>query len=173
MNTMELTKVVAGMCASLLAFLLISWAAEAMVLGGESHDGEHHHAYAIEMPEGEDHGEAEEDTGVFQISELMETGDPIAGAKVAKGCTSCHSLEDGGKKLGPFLFGVVGRSKASIEGFAYSGALTELGGSWSAQDLSEFLTSPKAYAPGTKMTKSLKKPQDRADVIAYLDSLDD
>ena len=70
--------------------------------------------------------------------------------------------------------GVVGRTKAAVDGFSYSGALTDMGGDWSYENLDAFLASPRSYAPGNKMTfNGLKKPADRAAVIAYLRSLSD
>jgi cytochrome c len=101
---------------------------------------------------------------------LLASADAAAGEKVFKKCKSCHSIEKGGpNKVGPHLWGVVDRPKASAEGFAYSDALSGLGGEWTYEDLNKFLTSPKAYAPGTKMTYAgLKKAEDRAAVVAYL-----
>ena len=76
--------------------------------------------------------------------------------------------------VGPSLYGVVGRDIASVDNFGFSGALGGLEGNWTPEALNGFLTKPSSYASGTSMSfAGLKKPQDRADVIAYLDSLDD
>jgi cytochrome c len=101
---------------------------------------------------------------------LLASADAAAGEKVFKKCKSCHSVDQGGKNaVGPNLWNVVGGPKAAHEGFSYSGALSDLGGDWTYEDLNEFLTSPKAYAPGTKMSfAGLKKAEDRAEVVAYL-----
>jgi cytochrome c len=95
------------------------------------------------------------------------------GQAVAKKCQSCHTFDRGGSaKVGPNLFAVVGRPKASFPNFAYSDGLKGLGGSWSDQDLDRFLTKPAAFAPGTKMTfAGLPGGMERADVIAYLRSI--
>jgi cytochrome c len=92
---------------------------------------------------------------------------------VAKKCAACHNFEDGApNKIGPNLWGVVGRDIAALPDFSYSSALSEKEGDWSYEALSEFVASPKGWAPGTKMTfAGLKKPQDRADLILYLRSL--
>lgn len=169
---MEITKIVAGLCASLLVFLLISWAAESMVLEGEAHGGEHHNAYPIEVPEGGDSGEPEVEVAAVDIMEMMPTAEAAAGEKLFRPCAACHKIEEGGKGSGPYLYGIVGRDVASVDGFSYSAAMQDLPGEWTEQMLSEFLTNPKAYLPGTKMSfKGIKDPMDRANVIAYLESL--
>ena len=96
-----------------------------------------------------------------------------AGAKSARICKACHNFEEGGAaKIGPPLWGVVGRDIASVEDFKYSEALTEKEGDWSYENLDAFLTQPKEWAPGTKMAfAGIKKPEDRANVILYLRSL--
>ena len=101
---------------------------------------------------------------------VLASADPAAGEKVFNKCKSCHSIEKGGpNKVGPHLWGVVGRPKGHVEDFAYSDALKGLGGEWTYADLNEFLTAPKNYVPGTKMTfGGLKKVEDRAAVVAYL-----
>jgi cytochrome c len=104
------------------------------------------------------------------MAALLGAADPAAGEKVFGKCKACHSAEQGGpNKVGPHLWNVVGRDKASVGDFSYSEALSELEGAWSYENLYKFLKSPKDYAPGNKMTfGGLKKSEDRADVIAYL-----
>ncbi len=110
------------------------------------------------------------------IGVLLASANADEGAKIAKKCAACHSFEKGGpNKVGPDLWGVVGRPIAEHEGFSYSSALSEKKGqNWDYDHLNNFITSPKAYAPGTKMTfAGLSKDSERADVIAYLRTLAD
>ena len=103
-------------------------------------------------------------------------GDPAAGEKVFKKCAACHTLSPDGKaKLGPDLYGVIGRTTGTAEGFDYSDVMVKAGEDghvWTEEELSTFLESPKKMFPGTKMTfVGLKKPEERADVIAYIASV--
>ena len=105
---------------------------------------------------------------------LMASADAAEGEKVFRKCSACHKVVDGENAVGPHLYGVVGREIAAVAGFGYSGALADKGGAWTVQELSAFLAKPSGYAPGTTMGfAGLRKPEERADVIAYLDSLDD
>ena len=100
---------------------------------------------------------------------LMKLADLDRGAKIFKKCATCHTIGKGeAAKIGPNLFGVVGRKRASTS-FSYSDAMRAKGGSWDAESIGQFITKPKEYVPGTKMAfPGLKKPQDRADVILFL-----
>ena len=114
------------------------------------------------------------DTHPFEY--YMAGGDAAKGADVFKKCSACHNAEKGGANaLGPNLWGTVGEAVAQGKGgYPFSDALKAKGGSWSFAALNDWLTSPKAYAPGTKMTfAGLSKPEDRANVIAYLNQQGD
>ncbi|MCE3255044.1 MAG: cycM [Rickettsiaceae bacterium] len=106
----------------------------------------------------------------INIADLIKDANIDAGAKVFKKCASCHTVEKGGaNKVGPNLYAIVGKKKASTAGFSYSPALQAKGGAWTIEDLNQWLTKPKDFVPGTKMGfAGLKKDKDRADVIAYL-----
>ncbi|PIW27733.1 MAG: cytochrome c family protein [Rhodospirillales bacterium CG15_BIG_FIL_POST_REV_8_21_14_020_66_15] len=109
------------------------------------------------------------------VMELLASADAKAGAKVFKKCTACHSAEAGAKhKIGPNLWGVVGRPQGKAEGFNYSGTLAGLSGTWTYAELDKFLSDPKAYAPGNKMTfRGVPKNSERAALLVYLQSLSD
>lgn len=97
------------------------------------------------------------------------TGDAAKGEKVFGQCKTCHVAEKGVNRVGPSLFGLVGRTAGSIEGFKYSPANKNSGIVWSEEKLFEYLESPQKVIKGTYMAfAGLKNPQDRADVIAYL-----
>jgi cytochrome c len=134
-------------------------------------------AYPIDMAalEAAGGGAAQEQEQAMEISELLAMGDAEAGQAVAKKCAACHSFEEGGpNKIGPDLWGVIGRDIASVPDFSYSSALTDKEGAWDYDKLNSFISSPKGWAPGTKMTfAGLRKPEDRADVLMYLRSLSD
>ena len=172
-DTMTMTKILGGVCGSLLIFLLGSWVAEEMYhVGGKGHgDGEHAQGYKIEVAEagGEVEVVEEVDFSVYMASASVEDGEGLW-----RNCRSCHALEAGENGTGPTLYGVVGRDVGAVAGYTYSGALVAVADVWDADALNGFLADPKGYAPGTKMGyKGLKKPEDRADLIMYLDSLDD
>jgi cytochrome c len=109
------------------------------------------------------------------LPELLAKADPAKGEADIKVCQACHNFEKGaGAKVGPPLYGVVGRAKASIAGFDYSDGLKAKGGNWSFEDLNAFITSPKAFAPGTKMAFGGEaNAHKRADIIDYLHTLSD
>ena len=164
-DTMTLTKIGGGLFGAWLVLLLGSWAAKE-IYQAESH-GEQ--SYTIEVADaGGDEPEEEADFGA-----MMAAADIEKGAKVFKKCSACHKAVQGENGIGPYLYGVVGRDIGTAADFGYSNALTTAEGNWTPEALAAFLTKPDAYAPGTKMGFALKKPADQANVIAYLDSLDD
>ncbi len=106
---------------------------------------------------------------------LLAKADVKKGEADAKVCTTCHSFEKGGgAKVGPDLWGVVGRPVASVAGFAYSDSLKGVGGDWTYDTLDHWIANPKGMASGTKMAFAGEKdPQKRADILDYLQSLSD
>ncbi len=109
------------------------------------------------------------------LPELLAKADAKKGQADAKICATCHSFEKGGTaKVGPDLWGVVGRPVASSAGFSYSDAVKGLGGDWSFEKLDHWIANPKGMAAGTKMAFAGEKDdQKRADILAYLQSLSD
>jgi len=109
------------------------------------------------------------------LGALLASADPAAGEKVAVKCAACHSFAKGAPaKVGPNLYGIVGDKRDHMAGFAYSQAMEKLGGTWTPEEIGAFIYSPKDYVPGTKMGfAGLPKPEDRANVIAYLNKNSD
>lgn len=167
-DTMTFTKIAGSFCGALLILLLGKWAAEELYHTG-GHGAEQ--SYVIET--GEEELEPEE--AVVPFAEVLASADIGDGAKIFRKCSACHKLEAGVNGTGPYLHGVVGRDIASVDNFgSYSVTLSEMDGDWTADNLNAFLENPKVWAKGTSMGfNGLDKVEDRAAVIAYLDSLDD
>jgi cytochrome c len=109
-------------------------------------------------------------TAVLSVNGIARAADAEAGEKdFKKYCTACHTVEEGKNRVGPSLFGVVGRPSGSISGFAYSPAMKAAGITWTADKLDTYLADPKATVPGNKMTfAGVKNEAERADLIAFL-----
>jgi cytochrome c len=140
------------------------------IVGGMLFHGERPEkmGYAIEgvEEEGAGGGAAE-----VPIASLLPTADAGKGAEVFKKCAACHTINQGGANgIGPNLYATLGEAIAQGKGgFAFSDALKSVGGNWDFDKMNAWLTSPRKFAPGTKMTfAGLSNPQDRANVIAYL-----
>ena len=130
--------------------------------------------YPIEgvVQEGEGGGAEAEQPIEFYLAKA----DPAKGQQVFNKCAACHNAEKGGaNQLGPNLWDIIDEPIAQGKaGFAFSDPLKKIGGTWNWDNLSKWLDSPKTFAPGTKMTfAGLSNPQDRADVIAFLNAHSD
>lgn len=128
--------------------------------------------YPIEGVEVESDGAAEAEQ---PIAFYLASADPAKGAQVFKKCAACHTDTKGGPNgVGPNLWGAMGKTHGHVPGFPYSDALKSVPGVWDWDSMSAWLKSPKAYAPGTKMTfAGLSKPEDRANLIAFLNQQSD
>jgi cytochrome c len=129
----------------------------------------HKMGYEIEGVVSSEGGAAKEQP----IEALLAKADPAKGQATFAKCTSCHTINQGGANgIGPNLYGIVGDKAAEGRGgFAFSDALKAKGGTWSFDNLSQWLKSPKAYANGTKMTfAGLGSAEDRANLIAWLNT---
>ncbi len=170
-NTMTTTKIAGGVLGAFLVFLLGNWAASALYsTESEGHGEAEAPRGFVVMAEDEAAGGGEQEAAPAKtLNQLLAEADVAKGGKLFSKCKSCHKLEEGKNATGPSLYGVVGRPVASVSGFAYSDALKGVGGTWTPEALDQWLTSPKAYAPGNKMSfKGLPKDTDRANMIAYL-----
>ena len=104
------------------------------------------------------------------IMALFASASAAEGAKVFKKCAACHSIKEGGaNKIGPALWGVLGRTAGSVPGYKYSKAMAAHGKNWSFEEMNGFLIKPKDWIKGTKMSfAGLKNAKDRAAVILYM-----
>jgi cytochrome c len=173
MDSFELNKLLAALLGTLFVIMSVGIVADAIFAAPvPERPGFAIEAAETETPAGEE-ADAEE-----PIAVLLAAADPGAGEAVFKKCAACHTVENGGaNKVGPNLWGIVNRPVASHEGFAYSTgmkAFAEGGTVWDYDHLSSFLTAPKAVVKGTAMAfAGLKKPDERANLIAYLRTLAD
>lgn len=168
MDTFELNKLAGAVLGSALFLMVINEIGNILVHPERLHEN-------IIGVEAEEEGAAPAVAAApaepaVPITQLLAQADPAKGAQVAKKCAACHTFEEGGaNKIGPNLHGVIGRDIASVDGFGYSGALTEKPGEWGYETLSEFILNPKGFAPGTKMAfAGVKKDVERADLLAYI-----
>ncbi len=174
-DTMTVTKVGGAFCGALLVYLLAAFAGEMIYSPGGDHDAtgeEHAKAYVIDTGADEEDGHEEESADAPAASgDLLADADPDKGAKAFAKCKACHKLDAGKNAVGPHLFGIVGRPIAAVDGYKYSSALAEVGGDWTPEALNAWLEDPRAFAKGTKMTAKTKKPEDRINLIAYLQTI--
>jgi cytochrome c len=109
--------------------------------------------------------------GTIQVAGL--TGDSVAGARVFAQCRTCHVVEEGVNRVGPSLHGIIDRTAGQVAGYSYSTANLNSGAVWDNATLFTYLENPRGFMPGTKMAfVGLRNPQQRADVIAYLNAHD-
>lgn len=168
-------KLAGAVLASLLLFFGLPQLAKALY-GGE-HGGGHEKgelklAYPVAFETGAAPAaaaKAEADLGT-----LLASASPAAGERRAALCKSCHTFEKGGaNSTGPNLWNIVGRPVASHEGFSYTAALKDFGGDWTYERLDKFLENSQALVPGTGMVQRFPKAEQRADILAFLQTLSD
>jgi len=170
MDSFELNKILGAVLFTFLCVLGLNIAAGAIFSPPEPAKP----GYEIAIPEKTEGGPAPAAAPQESIAQLLANADPKRGEQIAKVCQTCHTFEKGGpNKVGPNLWGIVGRPKVE-PGFNYSAAMKAKGGDWTIDDLNQFLTNPKGYIPGTAMSfAGLPKGPQRADVIAFLNTLSD
>jgi len=173
MNWIDLQKIFGAVLGTLLFIMAGGFLAEAIYHPVESTGG----GFTLEVADaGSDGHNAEAAVAEVSLATLLANADAAKGEKLTKKCKNCHSFDEGGaNKAGPHLYDVVGRPIGSAEGFGYSEVVVGYnaeGKTWTYENLNAFLTKPKDFAPGTKMSfAGLKKETDRANLLAYLHTL--
>ncbi|SKB35909.1 cytochrome c [Sphingopyxis flava] len=106
------------------------------------------------------------------LANLLAAADPAKGEAVFAKCAACHTINAGGANgIGPNLYGALGKPHGHVPGFSYSDALKSVPGNWDFESMDAWLTSPRKYAPGTKMSfAGLSNPEDRANLIVYMNA---
>lgn len=179
MSNLNMNKAAAAILVAGLIGMVTGKVTEFLYFGGPQHAGGHHEekrGFSIEVTEAPAGG-GSAPVGAGDLSALYATADVAAGGELfAKKCTSCHTGEKGGAdKIGPHLYGVVNRKVASVGSFNYSSAMKSHGDkTWNFDELNHFLWGPAKWVKGTMMSfAGVQKDQDRANLIAYLNSLSD
>ena len=172
MNSFELNKILGAILGCCLITLALNITAGAIF----SPEKPAKPGFEIAVKEHEDKGGGAGPAEPAQpIENLLASASSEKGQATAKQCQACHTFEKGGpNRVGPNLYGVVGRKRASEPGFNYSAAMKAKGGEWTYEELNHFIANPRSYIPGTNMTfAGLPRDSQRADVIAYLGTLAD
>ena len=170
MDSYEFNKIAGALLASLLVIIGVQNVAS-IFYSPESADPM---SYPVEVASS-DAAAGGEDAAVEEgpsLAVLLASADASKGEKVARKCVACHTFEEGGEnKVGPNLFGIVGRTVGAAPGFAFSDGMANDGGIWTYERLNDFIAAPKTMFPDTKMSfAGERKEGKRADLLAYLAS---
>jgi len=172
MNSFELNKILGAVLGTCLAVLALNIAAGAIFYNEKP--AKPGYAIAVKAEGGGEKKEAGPKEA--PLPERLAKASVDKGKSTAKQCEACHTLTKGGpNRVGPNLWDVVGNERGKgRNGFNFSSAMKAKGGEWTYDELDKFLTAPREYIPGTAMTfAGIKNPQQRADVIDYLNTLSD
>jgi len=172
MDSFELNKVLGAVLAACLVVLVTSFTANALF--APKMPEKPGFEIAVKEAEGAAKGGAAP-AAAEPIEKLLQTASVEKGAAAAKKCAACHTFAKGEKNgVGPNLYAIVGDKIGEGRGFNFSTAMKAKGGTWTIDDLNKFVASPKGYIPGTAMGfAGIQKDSERADVLAYLNSLAD
>ena len=185
MGELGLNKIMGALLATALFLFGLNEVANAVFGGGGHHETheyaslndwakESFHGYRIDIAD--TGGGPVEEEDVFDLGLVLASADIAAGETAMRQCVQCHTWDEGGANgTGPNLYAMMGRDIASVDGFAYSGALSGVDGVWTYEAMNEWLTNPGAFARGNKMAfaglRSPRKDAERANIIAFLASV--
>ena len=170
MDSFEWNKIAGAVLATVMFILVIKFASEAIFEAPTPAKPGYVVAGVTEETTSSSASTAPVEEALPDFGTVLPAADTAAGQKISARCEQCHDLSKGGpNKIGPNLWGVVGRARASHPGFDYSSSMMASHDVWSFGDLFRYLKSPQAMVPGTKMSfAGLRSEQDRVNLIAYL-----
>ena len=170
MDSFEINKIIAAILVTVLLVFGIGKISE-IIFHTEKPDVQ---GYKVEIKVDTSADQAKTENQI-DISALLAQGDTDHGKSIFKKCVACHSIaQDGGNKIGPKLYNVVGRTVGSVSDYKFSKALASYGKEWTFEELNGFLIKPSKWIKGTKMAfAGLKKEKDRASVLLYLNENND
>jgi cytochrome c len=169
MDSFEINKILGALLGTCLVLMVLNLGANALFAPAKPEKP----GYEIAVPEKEaEAGKSGPAAAEEPIETLLASASAEKGEAAAKKCAACHTFAKGEpNRIGPNLYGVVGRPRASAPGFNYSAAMKAKGGEWTIEELNTFLRNPKAAVPGTAMNfAGLPRGSERADVITFLNS---
>ena len=171
MDSFEINKIIAAILVVVLLVFGISEISD-IIFHVKKPDVQ---GYKVEVKVGSTTATQASTSNQVDISAFLALGTVDQGAKIFKKCAACHSIkQDGGNKIGPALYSIVGRAVANVSGYKYSKALTSYGKEWTFEELNGFLIKPTSWIKGNKMGfAGLKDDKDRASVILFMNQNND
>ena len=171
MDSFELNKIIGAVLMTALIVIGINKLSD-VIFHVEKPEKSAYKIEGVELASSSDVNTEVKEVVQLDIKEILAMGNLAHGEKVFKKCSACHLVAKGGKnKIGPALYGIVGKASAVSEGYSYSKAMKAYGKNWSFEELNGFLIKPQAHIKGTKMAfAGLRKERDRASVILFMNS---